>query len=296
MIALVTGVSGFIGSNIAKELINRGHTVLGIVHNYSEFFHEGIEVVIADLTDINAINVALKNRKFDVVIDVAAKIPNETSQEIDYFDNILMTRNLLQFLKTNKPLYFVKISTIDVYNINGIIKETTPLGPENYYSFSKLVSEQLVEFFSKKYDVLIGVLRLTQIYGIGDNSNKFIPSIIKNIRNHSRVIIHGDGSDKRDFLYVKDVARIVVDCCEKRNQGLLNLATGESHSLIDVVNILKMLGNNDFKIEYQIRKKEKKDYKLDISNLILALGDVRTISLFDGLHELYKSEILLINR
>lgn len=287
---LVTGASGFIGSYITSEMLKRNHTVACIVREHGLQKIQGVELIHADLSDIESLNKVFQKRTDEVVIDSAAKIPLEVHRDEDYFDNILMTRNLLKVLRKTPPRYFLKLSTIDVYRIQNEISESTEVTPENYYSLSKRVSEQLVEIWGKESNVTTCILRLTQIFGIGDRSNKFIPSIIRQIKDQSKITIYGDGSDRRDYLFVEDAARMIADCCEKKVSGIFNLASGKSISLNDVVEIIQEIADKKLDIEYRDRTKPQIDYEFDIKNLVNTLGELKLSNLSDTLRRIYYQE------
>ena len=131
------------------------------------------------------------------------------------------------------------------------------------------------------------ILRLTQIFGAGDRSNKFIPSIIRQIKDKSQITIYGDGSDRRDYLFVEDAARIIADCCEKKASGIFNLASGKSYSLNEIVKIIKKYADKNFQIEYCDRTKPKIDYEFDNKKLICTLGEIKLSDLSDTLKRIY---------
>lgn len=287
---LLTGTNGFVGNHIASEMLRRNHNVSCLVRNPEKINIRDVELIQSDLTDFHLLSKVLRKNKFEIVIDSAAKIPAGFNKNEDYFDNILMTRNLLKALRDNPPEYFLKLSTIDVYRIQNGITESTGISPQNYYSLSKRVGEQFVELWSEELNIPACILRLTQIFGTGDRSSKFIPSITKQIKDASKITIYGDGSDRRDYLFVEDAARIVAECCEKRVSGIFNLASGKSYSLNDVVTILREITDKEFQIEYRGRKKPRVDYEFDIKNLINALGEIKFTDLTDALKITYFHE------
>lgn len=284
---LLTGASGFIGKHIASEILKRGYTLTCIVRKPDSLSIQNVETINVDLSDYDSLYSRLNKRKFEMVIDGAAKIPLATDKNEDYFDNILMIRNLLKILRENPPKFFLKLSTIDVYSIKSLITENTEISPQNYYSLSKRVSEQLVEIWGKELNLPTCVLRLTQIFGTGDRSNKFIPSIMRQIKDNSKPIIYGDGSDRRDYLFVEDAARLIADCCDKRVSGILNLASGKSRSLNEVGETLQTAIGKSIPIEYRDRRKPRIDYEFNIANLVDTLGEIHLTSFSDALKKTY---------
>ena len=286
MRVLVTGANGFIGSAISKELSKRGHIVTGVVRQIDSEKNVNWELLQSDLASLDTLKNAINGKHFDVVIDAAAKIPLGPSSD-DYFDNIVMSRNILKALEGHPPLYFVKLSTIDVYKISDVITESSEVSPQNYYSMSKRIGEQFVELWGSNFSVPTCILRLCQIVGKDDRSNKFIPSIIKSIKKTGTVMINGDGMDLRDYLFVEDLGRIVAEFCEHKTAGIFNIASGKSQSLIQIVDILRELADRDFQIEYGNRTKPRSDYVFDIRKLIQALGVLELTPLRVALSKIY---------
>jgi nucleoside-diphosphate-sugar epimerase len=286
MRVLVTGANGFIGSAISEELSKRGHIVTGVVRRIDSGKSLKWEPLQSDLESLETLMNSLDGKYFDIVIDAAAKIPHGASSD-DYFDNIVMSRNVLKALENQPPLYFVKLSTVDVYRISDVITESSEVAPQNYYALSKRVGEQFVELWGLKSGVPTCVLRLCQIFGKGDLSKKFIPSIIKSIKKTGTVIINGDGMDLRDYLFVEDLGRITADFCEHKTAGTFNIASGNSQSLNQVVDILKEIAEKDFQIEHRNQTKPRLDYVFDIRKLIETLGAPKLTPLRVALKKTY---------
>ncbi len=287
MKVLITGGSGFIGNAVAMELISRGFETAGIVRRADAQTPLGMESIFADLTSFESVKDALGGRTFDVIVDAAAKIPPGAGEHEDYFDNIVMSRNILKALENHPPLYFVKLSTVDVYKISGIITESSEVSPQNYYSLSKRIGEQFVELWGSNFGVPTCILRLCQIFGEDDRSKKFIPSIIKSIKKTGTVILNGDGMDLRDYLFIEDVGRITAEFCERKTAGIFNIASGKSQSLIQIVNIVREIADKDFRIEYRVRTKPRIDYVYDIRKLTEALGALELTPLQAALKKIY---------
>src|SRR3989344_6969651 len=164
---LVTGGKGFIGSHLSTFLIKNGYNV-------------------------NILEKSIKNNlkityKTDVVIHLAAKFNGDK----DYIkeNNIDGTLNVLEFCKNNNTkLLFA--STIGVYGNPRYlpIDENHPLNPINIYSKSKLEAEMLCKDFSNKYNLETIILRLANVYGVGQKIQFLIPSILEGIKKNKEII------------------------------------------------------------------------------------------------------------
>lgn len=297
MRVLVTGASGFLGRAVCREFIERGIETTALVRRVGALDLSVCETICVDLRDEVATLNALNDRQFEVVIDAAALMKNTPAANLgdqDYFDNILMTRNLLRSLRVRSPPYFARISTIDVYSLNNdsaAITEDTPIDPQSHYSLSKYLGDRLCQLWAREHSVPLVILRPTQLFGGGDTGAKFIPSAIRCMREHSKIIISGDGSERRDYLFVEDAARIIADCAVQQVAGVLNLATGASRSLNEVAATLKAISSREISLEYEARKKPKLDYAFDMRKLRNALGPIRLTPFPEALKKTYDAAV-----
>jgi UDP-glucose 4-epimerase len=295
--ALVTGGSGFLGRAVAREFMRSGIEVVALVRETGTLDFDVHDTICVDLCDEVSSNEAIGARRFDIVVDAAAlimKSPNVNLRGQDYFDNVLMTRNLLRTLNDKPPAYFGKISTLDVYSLNdnhSAITEETKVAPQNHYSLSKHISELLCFRWAEDQSVPLGLMRSTQLFGPGDPSQKFIPSAIRGAREQGKIIIAGDGSDRRDYLFVDDAARMVVGCATKQVAGVVNLASGKSRSLNEVAATLQEISGRQISVEHRQRKKPKVDCAFDITNLVNALGRLELTAFFSALKQTYDSTV-----
>ena len=280
MTVLVTGAAGFVGGAVARELARRGHFVIPCVRS-----GPGVNELALDLLDATGVNNALAGRSFDAVIHAAAVIPRRVGQAGESGDaNVAMTRNLLSAMEDHPPGYLLTLSTIDVYGASAEpITESTPPSPVSAYAESKLRAEQDCVEWCRKTKTPLGVLRLTQVYGPGDRTHKFIPSVLRRLLAAEPVEVFGDGEDRRDYLHIDDAAPIVADMVERRYQGLLNGITGLSVSLNEVLAVLESVVARPVRVDRKPRGKVRVDRHFDAAVLSHALGERRFTPLHEGL-------------
>jgi UDP-glucose 4-epimerase len=226
---LITGVAGFVGSNLAATLLERGHTVAGIDNlNYGFLRNiEGIknrknfEFIHGDIAN----PLMLKDVKADIIIHLASqKIPRYTNALRTLEENYLMLRNVVQkcVLDKSKILF---ASTSDVYGKNPNIPfaETSDLvmGPTTVkrwaYAMSKAYGEQYIIANHDEYGLTYTITRFFGSYGPHQNltwwggpQSVFIEKAFKK----ETIDIHGDGSQTRTFTYVDDTVNALVACIE----------------------------------------------------------------------------------
>jgi UDP-glucose 4-epimerase len=246
---LITGVAGFIGSNLAQSLLSKGHKVTGI-DNLNYGFLRNIKN-LEDNPDFKFINgdianpLILKDVNVDVVVHLASqKIPRYTNALRTLEENYLMLRNVVQkcILDKSKIIF---ASTSDVYGKNPKIpfNEDSDLvmGPTTVkrwaYALSKMYGEQYIIANKDEYNLTYTITRFFGSYGPHQNltwwggpQSVFIEKAFKN----EPIDIHGDGSQTRTFTYVADTVSALVCCVENNNSDNEIFNTGGKSGEISI--------------------------------------------------------------
>lgn len=228
---LITGVAGFIGSNLAKRLLDRNHQVIGI-DNLAYGYMRNIEPILHNpnfnfiLGDI-ANPLILNGEKADVIVHLASqKIPRYTNALRTLDENYLMLRNVVQkcILDKSKIIF---ASTSDVYGKNPVIpfheNSDLVMGPTTVkrwaYALSKMYGEQYIIANHDEYDLTYTITRFFGSYGPHQNltwwggpQSVFIEKAIKS----EAIDIHGDGLQTRTFTFVDDTVSALVLCIENQ--------------------------------------------------------------------------------
>ena len=228
---LITGVAGFIGSNLAKRLLEREYTVIGVDNlNYGfmrniEFAkdNENFKFIMGDIAN----PLILNNVKADIVVHLASqKIPRYTNALRTLEENYLMLRNVVQKCIHDKSK-IIFASTSDVYGKNPKIpfNESSDLvmGPTTVkrwaYALSKMYGEQYIIANHDEYGLTYTITRFFGSYGPHQNltwwggpQSVFIEKAYKKIP----IDIHGDGTQTRTFTYVDDTVNALIACIENK--------------------------------------------------------------------------------
>ena len=214
---LITGITGLIGSWLAEELLS-DNQIYGIALDESKddllkskaIINE-INIQYFDIADDEEINKYFKNEKFDIIFHLAAqtqvhfanKFPIQTFES-----NIKGTWNILyQSRMNNTPL--VVASSDKAYGISKKLPytEETPLKGVFPYEVSKSITDLLTNSFVQTYDLQAVSLRCGNVYGGGDlNWDRLIPGVLKWLIQDEIPVLRTDGTYKRDWIYVEDVA------------------------------------------------------------------------------------------
>jgi UDP-glucose 4-epimerase len=269
---LVTGGAGYIGSHVVYELIDQGHDVtilddmsLGLVENIDprSIFSQGSTHSDSDLDSVLSVG-------FDGIIHLAAwKAAGESMTDPAKYahNNLIGTINLLNACDRHGIKRFVFSSTSSVYgNPEYIpIDENHPTDPISYYGETKLQVEKNLKWFSELKGIRFGVLRYFnaagydikgRIKGRERNALNLIPitmEVAAGIREKMQVFGDNydthDGTGVRDYIHVSDLAiahmKALNYISENDKDLLVNLATGEGHSVLDVINKSKEVSGRD---------------------------------------------------
>ncbi|MBR09126.1 MAG: epimerase [Rickettsiales bacterium] len=229
---LLTGITGFLGSHLAEELLTRGHQITGIVRKESKL--DNITPILGQLKLSLSSEIETITSSFDAIIHVATDYGRDKSFS-DLLDiNLIWPLKILDKLsRSNAKIAFINTDTF----FNKGSRSYAYLG--NYTH-----SKHLLELALKTYinQVIIN-LKLEHIYGPRDGENKFVPTMIKKIVSDEKEIDLTDGNQKRDFTYVKDACTAYSTILDNLNQfksGMNNLEVGNStsHSIRDLMNII----------------------------------------------------------
>lgn len=255
---LVTGGAGFIGSNIAGELVRRAEDVR-VLDNLStgklenlQGFRDSIDLLTGDLRDVEAVRRAVDG--VDYVIHQAAlpSVPRSVADPVaSNAANVDGTLNLLVAARDAEVKRVVYASSSSAYGDSPTLpkREDMPTDPRSPYAVAKLAGEQYCRVFTSVYGLPTVSLRYFNVFGPRqDPTSQYaavIPAFITAMRRGDRPVIYGDGHQSRDFTFVSNVVAANLLACERADaDGLaLNIACGESISLLDLVEkINRLLG------------------------------------------------------
>jgi UDP-glucose 4-epimerase len=250
----VTGGAGFIGNNIARYLTKHNNDVViidnlhaGKTKNLSDIFNE-IEFYKLDVRRKTDISKVL--RDVDGIFHEAAlvSVPESFQKPKEYFDvNVCGTKNVFEIAKK----YGIKVvfaSSSSVYgNVSKIpIKENFSRNPINPYGNTKLECEKLAKKFTDNDAKIIG-LRYFNVYGKGQTGSYagVITKFINRLTKNSSPIIFGDGKQKRDFIFVQDVAEANFYAMKSKvTKGFFNIGTGRAVTIKELAELMIGLSDN----------------------------------------------------
>ena len=245
---IVTGGAGFIGSYIIKKLVARGDSVT-VIDNLNTGKEENLESVrnkIVFLKD-SVLNMSLlekETRNVDGIFHQAAlaSVQDSFSKRDEYYDvNVKGTENILKLAKKNN-FKVVYASSSSVYgNPEQIpIKESDAKNPINPYAETKLKKEELAIKYSEMGVKVIG-LRYFNVFGKGQSKEYagVLKLFLERIRDKLPPKVNGDGTQFRDFVYVKDVVNAnILSMDSEISHGFFNVGTNSSITILDLAKII----------------------------------------------------------
>lgn len=300
---LLIGGAGFIGSAIAKKIIEDNNVVVFELHgsNISRLkpIESNIKIYYGELTQIDLIKEILIDNSIDVVLHLASSlIPSSNNQDYikDLKTTIIPTIRLLPvFSELNiQFVFFSSGGAVYGNKKNGFFSEQDKLKPISYYGQSKLYLEEAIKFENRKSSLQYLILRPSNPYGIGQNlygKQGLIATCIYNILEKKEIEIWGDGRVIRDYIYIDDFVKIVLQILKKakKNQAY-NIGSGLGYSVNEVLDVLKKITNNKLKINYLEGR------SVDVPSLVLNTNKIKkhinfqTTSLENGIKSFFDFE------
>lgn len=226
----ITGATGYLGSHITRDLLNKGYQILCTYRNQSSFHRiedikDSLDFVCGPITD--QVGEVICRFKPDIVVHTAT-VYESVKKLPEILDvNLLLPLKLLELTSLNaKPRWIVAGTAL----------------PEqlNMYSLTKNQFSQWGNLFSTHNAITFINLRLESFYGPNSPDHYFISSVIKKLRNNESIDLTS-GTQHRDFVYIDDVVDIVNKCISLPVEGFIDIpvGTGDSPSIREVVLFLK---------------------------------------------------------
>jgi nucleoside-diphosphate-sugar epimerase len=251
--ALVTGGAGFIGSHLIRHLEARGWTVR-VLDDLSTGSRENLagtraELLVGDIRELRAVEDAARGA--EVVFHLAAMIsvPESMAQPAEcYRSNVLGSMHVLQAARQAGARRVVLSSSCAVYGDTGHpVDESALTSPISPYAASKLAMEQAARMMTLVFGLSTVCLRYFNVYGPRQAPDSpyaaAIPIFIRTMLAGQAPVIHGDGRQTRDFVFVDDVARANLLAAEAGVEpgAVFNIGSGRSVAIADLVQSLRGL-------------------------------------------------------
>ncbi len=303
---LVTGCCGFIGHRVSQLLLEQDFSVIGM-DDMNDYYDSRLKqwrlkqlsenqkssnfiFYKKDIADFKSIDDSLSKHKIDAIINLAARAGVRASLDDPwiYLDtNVKGTLNLLELSKKLNIKKFVFASTSSIYGDNtnlpfDVFDNTDScLTP---YSATKKAGEVLCYSYHYLYGIDVTIPRYFTVYGPAGRPDMSIFKFIKNIDLGKPINLYGDGTQRRDFTFIEDIAKGTIKCLNNIGFGIINLGNDRPVELNYIIQIIEKILGKKAKIEFSPRHPaDVRDTWADISHTIEVIDWKPLTSIEEGI-------------
>ena len=273
---LITGSLGFVGAEVVKRIKNDK-----VIKDSKNSEH----------IDLRNIEQVMKLGAADIVIHLGGKGSTKNLKWNEYFENnILGTMNILEYCVKKNIKKMIYVSSYVYGNPEYIpIDENHPTNPHNAYTESKFLGEKLCEWYSKRTNLSVIILRPFNIFGKTLKEGFLITNLINSTKSGEKITIINRTS-KRDFLYIDDFIDLIFKIIDYEAKfEIFNIGSGESYSFDEIIKKIETITSRKINLEY-IENKENyiEDIKADITKINEKTNWKPKIKFNEGLQRILK--------
>lgn len=297
---LFIGGAGFIGSNIIRTMQTEKANIFVLEPSFADVHRlDGLKVNVfrGDLINTDYVSSIVETNKIDTVVHLVSTIIPGSSFE-DYkreYQTVIFPSIELMQLCAQKGIRFVYFSSGGTVYGNRLTKEpfveTDPMNPISYYGWSKQMMENSIHYVHRTMGLRYLILRPSNPYGHGQKTHAqqgFIAVAIGKILAGDPIVVWGDGSSVRDYIYIDDLVYCVKELLESDVKDItLNIGSSQGYSNNEIINILRDVVSEEIKVEYVNSR------KVDVANMILdttqlhSMVNIQLTSINDGIRKFY---------
>jgi len=290
---LITGGAGFIGRHLVAHLASRDDTAVTVIDNESlgdrkHLDLEKVRFIHGDLVDRDELRAALEGQ--DAVVHLAAdtRVMDSIENPQHNFDNnVIGTFNLLELSRELGVGRIVAASTGGAIlgDVEPPVHEQMPPHPTSPYGASKLMLEGYLSAYSSSFGVSGCALRFSNIYGPRSfHKGSVVAHFFKQVMAGEPLVVFGDGSQTRDYLYVGDLVEAIRVAVDSDATGAYQLGSGKPTTLNELIDVMRTVTGRDLDVVYRdFRAGEVRESWCQIDKARQSFGFDPTTRLEDGL-------------
>lgn len=292
---LLLGGNGFIGQALARKYAHLGCTVDIVSRRNPTLDHSLVHFHATSLDDAELLDRLVP--QCDLIIHAASTCTpgtSATSPSKEGEENLLPLLRLLEKLSEHPPRQFIFLSSGGTVYGNPTdlpAGEEAPLLPVSYHGAAKSAAEQFLHAYSSM-GFPVTILRPANVYGPGQNGPAgfgVVRTILQHLKSDTPMGIWGDGKTLRDYLYIDDLIKAVIQVEQKTCTGTFNVGTGIGHNVMEVIALAESVTQR--KLSFTMKPARSLDVKgvvLDCSKLEKATGWVPVVSLELGMQRTWE--------
>jgi UDP-glucose 4-epimerase len=239
--AIVFGGSGFLGSHVADSLIDAGYTVTIFDLKRSPFLLPNQKMIIGDILDKQAVSKSVSGHDYVYNFAGIADLDDATTKPEDTVRfNVLGNLNIMEAAVQEKAKRFICASSIYVYSQKG-----------GFYRCSKQAAEIYIEEYHRRFDLEYTILRYGSLYGPRADARNSIYRYLKQAIETNRIICVGTGEEIREYINVKDAARLSIEILAEEYQNKHVIITGHHPMKFkEMILMIEEILGKDIEIEF----------------------------------------------
>lgn len=302
-ICAVIGANGFVGSYLVDRIAQKEDVWVRAFDRYSKdpqfIKRDNIEVVKGDMFSDSDLHSLVVGADY-VIYSFSSTTPflSDSDPYIDIKENLMRSVRLFEYCAKEGVSKVVFISSggaiygsVTEYHVATELDTPHPVSP---YGINKLSTEHYLEYFKRKFGTEYVTYRLTNPYGprqVLKHNQGVVPAFIDKIKKGEELVVYGDGTSSRDYIYMDDAARMIADTFDRDNEWpVYNIGSGQQTSVNDIIDALAKASKKKPKVEYKEPPKTFLAHSsVSIDRFLGEFGDYRLMPLAEGLKRTFHS-------
>ena len=254
---LIVGGTGFIGSRLASNLVQKKNNVVVLGHGRKNENNMalGTKTYLMDIGSPD-LKYIFKEEKPQVVYymalpkDLRKKISDLSSDKIDFFSDFKKTLDCS--VKMNVQRFVFMSSGGSIYSESKLFPtpENHIQCPSSIYGLANLILEKMLQEYGEYFNMDYIILRASNVYGRGQNKSEIMAAMIKAISESKELVISGDGNQTRDFIYIDDLVNLLSVSGKSKKSGIFNVGSGYETSINELYDKISKILNKKAKVIY----------------------------------------------